>query len=219
MRLLPLPGVFKPPSDAWLLARCIAAEQLPRSASVLDLCTGSGVLALAAAQAGASRVTAVDISRRAVVATRLNAALNGLSVNAVRGDLFDVVARQRFDLIVSNPPYVPSADGALPSRGRSRAWEGGTDGRIFLDQICAEAPRHLRPGGVLLLVHSSVCGEQKTRDALRGQGLEVSLLQRQRGALGPLLRSRASMLRAKGLLRDDWEEMLVFRAQRSHSTA
>jgi release factor glutamine methyltransferase len=219
MRLLPLPGVFRPPSDAWLLARCIAQEQLPPSASALDLCTGSGVLALAAAHAGASRVVAVDISRRAVLATRLNAAINGVSAQAVRGDLFDAVGGERFDLIVSNPPYVPSANGALPSRGLSRAWEGGSDGRAFLDRICAEAAGHLRPGGVLLLVHSSVCGEEKTRDALQGHGLVVSLIQRQRGALGPLLRSRASMLRAKGLLRDDWEEMLVFRAQRSHSTA
>jgi release factor glutamine methyltransferase len=219
MRLLPLPGVFRPPSDSWLLVRCIAAEELPRSASALDLCTGSGVLALAAARAGAERVIAVDISRRAVLATRLNAALNGLSVRAVRGDLFEPVAGQRFELIVSNPPYVPSADGALPSHGLSRAWEGGADGRAFLDRICAQAAGHLRPGGVLLLVHSSVCGEQQTRDALREQSLEVSLVQRERGALGPLLRSRASLLRAKGLLQDDWEEMLVFRAQRSHSTA
>src|SRR5436305_11453289 len=99
MYILPLPGVFRPPSDAWLLARYIEAEQLPRSASALDLCTGSGVLALSAARAGASRVVAVDVSRRAVLATRLNAALNRLSVQAVRGDLFAAVPRERFDLI------------------------------------------------------------------------------------------------------------------------
>ena len=177
------------------------------------------MLALAAARAGAERVVAVDISLRAVLAARLNASLNGLSVKAVRGNLFDAVAGQRFDLIVSNPPYVPGADSALPSRGLSRAWEGGADGRALVDRVCAQIAEHLRPGGVLLLVHSSVCGEHQTRQALNEQGLEVSVVQRQRGPLGPLLRSRADTLREKGLLREDSEEMLVFRAQRNHSAA
>ena len=211
--------MFRPPSDAWLLAHYIAAEEVPSRASVLDLCTGSGILALAAARVGASRVLAVDISRRAVLATRLNAALNGLAVQAVRGDLFDAVAGQRFDLIVSNPPYVPSADDQLPSRGLSRAWEAGSDGRVFLDKICAEAHEHLLPGGVLLLVHSSICGEEQTRSALEGQDLAVSVLAREHGPLGPLVQTRAGMLRERGLLESNEEEMLVFRAQRSHSTA
>ena len=64
MRLLTLPGVFQPPSDAWLLAEYFAREQLAKGAAVLDLCTGSGMLAIAAALGGADDVAAVDISRR-----------------------------------------------------------------------------------------------------------------------------------------------------------
>jgi release factor glutamine methyltransferase len=85
---------------------------------------------------------------------------------------------------------------------------------VFLDQICAEASAHLRPGGVMLLVHSSVCGEQATVSALSDSGLSVSVALRHRGALGPILRARADWLRDRQLLPDDGqEEMLVIRAE------
>jgi release factor glutamine methyltransferase len=109
MRLVTFPGVLRPPSDAFVLAHQLRLERLDEQSSVLDLCTGSGVLAVVAAQSGAGRVTALDVSRRALAATRLNARLNGVRVRTVRGDLFDAVARERFDVIVSNPPYLVSA--------------------------------------------------------------------------------------------------------------
>src|SRR5437763_2724499 len=115
MRLIPVPGVFKPHSDSWMLAEHVRRERLTGDAGVLDLCAGSGVLAITAALCGARSVTAVDVSRRAVLAIRLNAQLNGVSVRAVRGDLFAPVAGRRFGLIVSNPPYVPSAGADLPT--------------------------------------------------------------------------------------------------------
>jgi release factor glutamine methyltransferase len=197
-----------------MLVHELKRERLPPGAAGLDLCTGSGVLAVAAARHGCRQVTAVDVSRKAVLAARFNARLNGLRVRSVRGDLFEPVRDQRFDLIVSNPPYVPSPTGDLPRRGLARAWEAGSDGRVFLDQICAEASAHLRPGGVMLLVHSSVCGEQATVSALSDSGLSVSVALRHRGALGPILRARADWLRDRQLLPDDGqEEMLVIRAE------
>ena len=121
---------------------------------------------------------------------------------------------ERFDLITSNPPYVPSPDGQIPTRRPARAWEGGDDGRALLDQICARARDHLRPGGVILLVHSAVCGEAPSVQALEAQGLAVDVALRHRGPLGPLLRSRAQWLRERGLLGDaDEEEMLVIRGR------
>jgi release factor glutamine methyltransferase len=183
--------------------------------TVLDLCTGSGVLAVSAALAGASQVTAVDVSRRAIAAVRLNSALNGVRVDALRGDLFTPLGGRGFDLIVSNPPYLPSPDEGLPAAGLARAWEAGSSGRAFIDRICVEAARHLHEGGVLLLVQSSVCGEQATLELLRGHGLSAAVADRRRGPLGPLLRERAPWLRRQGLLLDgDDEEILVVRAQR-----
>ncbi len=197
-----------------MLVHQLKRERLPPDAVGLDLCTGSGVLAVAAARHGCRDVMAVDVSPGAVVAARCNARLNGVRVRSVVGDLFEPVRGRRFDLIVSNPPYVPSPTGELPRRGLARAWEAGTDGRVFLDRICSQASAHLRPGGVMLLVHSSVCGERATVSALSDQGLTVGVALRHRGGLGPILRSRADWLRSRQLLLDDGqEEMLVIRAE------
>ncbi len=92
-------------------------------------------------------MTAVDLSRRAVLAARLNARLNGVEVRALQSDLFTALGDRRFDLIASNPPFLPSVDAELPTRGVRRAWEAGHDGRALIDRILAEAPKHLLPGG------------------------------------------------------------------------
>jgi release factor glutamine methyltransferase len=216
VRLLAVPGVFRPRSDSWLLAALVAREPLAPGARVLDLCAGSGVLAITAARRDGVSAVAVDVSRRAVVAIRANAWLNGVVVDARRGDLFDAVAGERFDLIVSNPPYVPGATDELPTRGPSRAWEGGVSGRRFIDRLCAGAADHLAPGGVILLVHSSVCGEARTLEALTDRGLAADVVARNAGRLGPLMRSRADLLVRRRLLSDpSAEELLVFRASES----
>lgn len=71
-------------------------------------------------------------------------------------------------MVFSNPPYVPAPDSRPPSRGPERAWDAGVDGRAVIDRICAEAPALLRPGGVLLMVHSGMFGAEETLDRLAG---------------------------------------------------
>jgi release factor glutamine methyltransferase len=217
VRLVTPPGVFRPISDTWLLADALDDEPVLRGARVLDLCSGSGALAIRAAFGGAREVVAVDVSRRAVATIRLNAALNHVRVRARRGDLFDAVAGERFDAIVSNPPYVPSPADELPARGPQRAWEAGRDGRAVLDVICAGAPEHLRPGGVVLLVHSSLLGYAQTAAALCAGELEVDVAASERGPLGPLMRSRRAHLEAQGLLApgQDEEHVLVVRGRKA----
>lgn len=214
MRLITIPGVFKPHSDSWMLADELRREPVLEGAQVLDVCTGSGVLAITAGQLGARSVTAVDVSRRAVLAARINARLNGVCLRAVKGNLFSPVQGRRFDLILSNPPYLPSASNETPRRGASRAWEGGFRGRLMIDRLCAEAAHHLTPGGVLLLVHSSFCSEHATIEALVERGFVVRVVLRHRGPLGPLARSRAELLASQGASECDSEEILIFRAQR-----
>lgn len=198
MRTLPLPGVFRPHSDSRMLATVVARRTGPAD-SVLDLCTGSGIVAISAAGAGARTVTAVDLSRRAVLAARANARLNGTAIRSVRGDLFEPVAGERFDLIASNPPYVPGVD---PSRARgvARAWEGGSDGRALIDRICSGAARHLRPGGRLLLAHSSVNDVDRTLAALERTGLDAEVATEAEGPYGSLLSARAPDLERAGLI-------------------
>jgi release factor glutamine methyltransferase len=199
MRIVTVPGVFRPISDTWLLAG--ALRELAPGARVLDVCTGSGALALTAALSGARAVTAVDVSRRAVLAARLNARFNGVAVRARRSDLFSALRGQRFDVIVSNPPYVPDPRGdRLPSRGPRRAWDAGSDGRIVLDRLIAEAPAHLAAGGTLLVVHSEICGTDATLDRLRAVGLRPHVAARHHGRLGPLMAERVAHLRRGGAL-------------------
>jgi release factor glutamine methyltransferase len=215
VRLVRLPGVFEPHSDSWLLAQQMLREALPPGAAVLDLCTGSGLLAVLAADQTHCAAVAVDVCRGAVLTTKINARLNGVKVTALRGDLFEPVADARFDLIVSNPPYLPTQSDRLPRRGRARAWQAGPSGRAFIDRICSEAPKHLKQDGALLIVHSSVCGELETVAALARSGLTANVVARRRGRLGPLLASRVDWLRERRLIDDDGlEEILVIRGQR-----
>jgi len=214
VRVVALPGVFRPISDTWLLAGCLGepagpAGRVGPGTRVLEVGTGSGAIAATAARLGAE-VTALDVSRRALWSARLTARLNGVRVSTRRGNLLDPVHGERFDLIVSNPPYVPAVD-PDPPRGPARAWDAGPDGRVFVDRLCAQAGAHLRPGGRLLLVHSSVNGEQRTLEALREGGLDGAVVARRRGRLGPLLWTRRRLLETHALLATGAsdEELLV----------
>jgi len=215
VRLVTLPGVFRPISDSWMLADALKAQDLPPDAAVLDVCTGSGILAVTAACNGAREVVAVDVSRRAVLTAKLNARLNGVRVEGVRGDLLAGVAGRRFDAIVSNPPYVPSD--SIPDRGAQRAWDAGPDGRVFLDRLIAEAPGHLKPGGVLLVTHSSLLGTDRTLELMRDAGLEPDVFDRRHGPLGPLMLAA----RERGLVPPDQrdEEVVIVRGLSPRSTS
>lgn len=214
MRLLIVPGVLRPLSDGRLLATKMRELGLASGARVLDMFTGSGALAVAAEQAGASEVTACDLSRRATLNARLNAAINGVRVEVVRGDLFAPLAGRRFDLVLANPPYVPSTAAELPRAGPELAWEGGIGGRAVIDRFCAEVEAHLMPGGSALIVQSSLTGEKQTVQLLQATGLSVSIVARERGPLGPVLLERVAELERQGLLEPGVreEELLVLRA-------
>jgi release factor glutamine methyltransferase len=208
-----LPGVFRPRSDSWLLARAAAQQGLAPGARILELCAGPAFAGVAAARAARGELTTVDVSRRAQLNAWLNARLNGVPIRALRGDLLAPVAGERFELILANPPYVPGAP--PPARGAARAWDAGPDGRALLDRICAEAPAHLAPGGTLLLVHSDIVGAEATLHAYTARGLAADVAERERGPLGPLVRERRAVLEQHGLLRADQneEDVLVLRGR------
>lgn len=211
--LIALPGVYQPQGDTRLLARVLAQEELRPGTAVLEIGTGTGALALYAARRGA-RVTAVDVSWRAVLTTRLNAVRGRLPLRVVHGDFAARTTDSRFDLVISNPPYVP-APGSLPVRGPERAWDAGPDGRGVIDRICAGAPALLRPGGSLLMVHSGMCGAEETLDRLEEAGMRAKVVARSMVPWGPVLRSRRAWLEAQGLAveAEEWEELVVIRAR------
>ncbi|MFC9241820.1 HemK2/MTQ2 family protein methyltransferase [Streptomyces decoyicus] len=213
--LVRLPGVYLPQHDTRLLLRALYREGVGAGTELLDLGSGSGVLAVGAARLGAL-VTAVDISWQAVLSTRINAWLSRQRVTVRRCDLTAAVRGRSFDVLVSNPPYVPSP-GNLPHRGPARAWDAGRDGRLLVDRICDAAPRALRPGGVLLMVHSGLCGTKDTLERLTSAGLRATVSDRAVIPLGPVLRSRLAWLRCQGLLGEvqDTEELVIIRAENS----
>jgi release factor glutamine methyltransferase len=133
--------------------------------------------------------------------------------------MLEPLAASRFDLILANPPYVPGAHPAV-ARGAARAWEGGSDGRVLVERLCAEAPACLRPGGSVLLVQSSLTGEEETLQSLSEVGLEPEVAARERGTLGPIVAARAEALEVRGLLApgEREEEILVIRGTARRST-
>ena len=136
----------------WALA-LIPAGQPHR---VLDLGTGSGAIALAIAhRRPQARVSASDASPDALAVARANGQRLGLAVDWRHGDWLAAVAGERFDVIVSNPPYIAEGDahlGALAHEPRG-ALVSGADGLDDLRRIAAAAGAHLAPGGWLLLEH------------------------------------------------------------------
>jgi release factor glutamine methyltransferase len=116
---------------------------------VLELGAGLGLAAVLAARAGA-RVVATDILSGAVETIRANAALNGVTIDARLGDCYTPVAGERFDLVASNPPQMPTPPGRGRSDAEAAADNGGLDGWEVLDRIIAGAPAHLMPGGRLV---------------------------------------------------------------------
>lgn len=220
--LLRLPGCYPVQADTWLLADTMHDLGLAAGASVLDLCTGTGALAVAAVRAGAAKVTAVDLSLRSAANAWLNARRHGVAVRVLRGDLFGPLATgEHFDLVVSNPPYVPSHSGRLSRHTVSRCWDGGLDGRLLLDRICTESFDRLRPGGSLLMVQSTVAGDARSVLGLREAGFDVEVVRREREPFGPVMRARANALRSRGLIVDGQtdEELVVIRATRAQDSS
>lgn len=132
----------------------LAADAVHR---ILDLCTGNGCLAIACALAfPEAQVDAVDISAAALELARLNVAEHGLRdrVCLIESDLFDALSGRQYDLIVSNPPYVPLDEvSALPQEFQqepAQALRAGDDGLLYMGRILREAGPYLSEHGVLV---------------------------------------------------------------------
>jgi release factor glutamine methyltransferase len=153
------PDVLIPRPDTELLVELALARIPPDQAlDVLDLGTGSGCIAITLAlERPLAHVTALDRSTEALAIARRNAERLGARVELLKSNWFDALAARRFDLILSNPPYIAAADPHL-ARGDVRyeplsALASGPDGLDDLRHLVRLACEHLRPGGTLLLEH------------------------------------------------------------------
>jgi len=156
------PSVLVPRPDTETVIEVARAARPDRAAPcrILDLCTGSGVIAVSLAREyPAAQVVATELSPAAAALARRNAARNAVAdrVDVRDGDLFEPVRGERFDLIAANPPYIASP--VIPTlspevrREPVIALDGGPDGLAFYDRICAGAREHLVPGGAIVLEH------------------------------------------------------------------
>jgi release factor glutamine methyltransferase len=177
LRLAVDPHVLVPRPETELLLERALARGPERAGSVADLGTGSGAIALALASERAEwRLVATDLSADALECARRNAAALGLrGIEFVLGDWLAPLISQRFEVIVSNPPYIAAADPALGSpelKYEPRlALAAGPDGLACLRTIVRQAPEHLVSGGWLLLEHGATQAAAVARELVaRGFG-------------------------------------------------
>ncbi|MBS7652718.1 MAG: methyltransferase [Candidatus Bathyarchaeia archaeon] len=158
-------GVYEPGEDSYLLLRYV--ERLVQG-RVLDVGTGSGIQAIAAAsKPGVELVIAVDLNPKAVEKALERAKEAGLTmrINLIIGDLIDWL-RGGVDWIIFNPPYLPGEEGI-----NELSWSGGERGGETIERLLMEAHEHLRPDGAILLIYSNLTGLDE--DAFRGYRAEV----------------------------------------------
>jgi release factor glutamine methyltransferase len=215
--------VYPPQWDSRLLVDTMKRAALIPGRRVLDLCTGSGFVAIAAAQMGSASVIALDVCPLAVECSRGNLVGAEVKVDVRQGPWTAAFGCDPFEVVVCNPPYVPTPPAAeagaemiLLSAGPPRAWNAGPDGRLVLDPLCDSAAGLLCDGGSLLLVQSAFAGVQRTLNSLRSTGLDANIIASQWVPFGPVLLARARWLEETGRLQRGCreEKLVVIRADK-----
>lgn len=153
-------GIYEPAEDSFLL---LDSLQILPGEKVLDMGTGSGILAIESALRGGI-VTAVDISEDALLCAANNAEKQGVTISTIRSDLFSNI-EGLFDVVLFNPPYLPEEEWSDPGKNDA-VWNGGGDGADTIRRFLHDLGKHVR--GRCYLLFSSITGN--------GEETMVSLL-------------------------------------------
>jgi release factor glutamine methyltransferase len=172
-----LDGVYDPGEDSFLLVDAALGEVRPGE-KVLEVGTGSGIVSLFLKDI--ADVTATDISPLACE----NARRNGVRV--VRTDLFRGIC-SRFDLVIFNPPYLPTAEDERLPEWLNRAFDGGPTGREVIARFLEEAGSILPPCGRVLTVFSSLAGIDEVEEMYRNHGFSVETVSEEKVAFEKLV--------------------------------
>jgi release factor glutamine methyltransferase len=170
--------VYEPAEDTFLFAQNLYVKAEER---VLDIGTGSGILAVLAAQK-AEFVVAVDINPFAVSCAQKNAQLNHVQnkIRFLQSDLFSALSPNIvFDLVLFNAPYLPSEPNEEAS-WIGRSWSGGANGRVVVDKFIAQVPSYLASSGRVMLMQSTLTGVEETFRRFQDQNLAAAVVAEQR---------------------------------------
>ncbi|WJI09582.1 methyltransferase [Methanobacterium sp. CWC-01] len=167
------PQVYEPAEDSLLLANTL---ELSRKDVVLEIGTGTGIIAISAARKVA-RVVATDINPWAIHCASKNLIANrAFNVELREGNLFEPVQGEKFDLIVFNTPYLPTEEDEMLDDDLNSAWDGGINGREIIDKFLDGLRGHIREGGRVQLVQSSLSDVDRTLERLEQIGFQASVI-------------------------------------------
>jgi release factor glutamine methyltransferase len=165
--------VYEPAEDSFLFVDNL---EVHADEVVLDLGTGSGILAVLAAKTAGS-VVAVDLNPYAIRCAKENAKHNRMmsKISFLQSDLFSAFAAgTQFDVVLFNAPYLPSEKDEQDT-WIGRSWAGGANGRKIVDRFIAETPRYLKLNGRILLMQSTLTGIQETLSKFNAVSFEASI--------------------------------------------
>lgn len=164
-------NVYEPAEDSFLFAENLDVEE---GSQVLDIGTGCGMLGILAAET-ATEVIAVDLNPYAVRCAKENSVLNKVRGKMVfmQADLLESFADGAgFDLVLFNAPYLPS-EAHEAETWIGRAWAGGVNGRQVIDRFIRQVHTHLKPGGRVLMMQSTLAGVEETVRGFADFGLRA----------------------------------------------
>lgn len=159
--------IYQPAEDSFLISSIIS--KYSKNKVVLDMCTGSGILAIEAMKSGASLVTAVDINKDAIKSINLKFK----KLKTIESNLFQKI-KGKFDLIICNPPYLP--EDKLEDKGSRLATTGGKSGDEFILKFIKQSVKHLENSGVILLLLSSLTPRKKIDKLLKKLNLKSKVI-------------------------------------------
>jgi release factor glutamine methyltransferase len=184
--------VYEPAEDSFLLADAALKNAEP-DMRILEVGTGAGfVSAVLLANLKDIHLLATEINPNAARCARAN------GVEVIRTDLFRGIQHEklekRFDLILFNPPYLPTSKDEKVQGWLNYAFDGGISGRETLDRFLDEVKDYLRPGGKILVLISSITGLEAVREKMKGLGFEVDIVEKKKVSFEELMVVRGIFL-------------------------